>query len=451
MTPLPGWTNRDVLIALGNAGDRRIRTPVCGWRHPLSSRRHRPALSKAAHLRASRQGHQVAAQVSLPTTWTPSARHGLQPPFGASKMPLCPPHGVVFAFRAWSYKEVRTIVRIPTFDAAPGSDQPHLVMVSWIRQNARSAELAHALGAAAVYMPWAWPGQPLRRTILGWLRSGVRTWQLVRSLPRGSAVVVMAPPVFCPLVALWAAQGHNVRVAIDLHSGGLNDPSWRWSFGLMRWAIRQAATVIITNPDLLEEQDIGLTPVQIIQDPFWIEDETEAGSVLPPRPPYAVFPASGAPDEPIDAVVEAAALLSGQMDLVVTGEQSVRPDTPGLRLTGFIPATEFRELMAHAAVVLALTTREATMQRAAYEGLQLCRPLVCSGTRVLRRVLMDAAVFVENNGPSIAAGVLEAVARADELRAAGEARQVVIKAEAQQGLAVVRALVTGQTALATDQ
>jgi hypothetical protein len=240
-------------------------------------------------------------------------------------------------------------------------------------------------------------------------------------------------------------------VVIDLHSGGLNDPSWRWSFGLMRWAIRQAATVIVTNPDLLEEQDIGRTPVQIIQDPFWIEDEIEVGSVLPSRPPYAVFPASGAPDEPIDAVVEAAALLSGQVDLVVTGEQSVRPDTSGLRLTGFIPAMEFRGLMAHAAVVLALTTREATMQRAAYEGLQFRRPLVCSDTRVLRRVLMDAAVFVENNGPSIAAGIMEAVARADELRVAGEARQVVIRAEGEQGLAAVRALVTGQTALATDE
>jgi hypothetical protein len=85
------------------------------------------------------------------------------------------------------------------------------------------------------------------------------------------------PPVFCPLVALWAARGHNVRMAIDLHSGGLNDPSWRWSFGLMRWAIRQAATVIVTNPDLLEEQDIGHIPVQIIQDRFWIEDEIERG------------------------------------------------------------------------------------------------------------------------------------------------------------------------------
>jgi hypothetical protein len=337
-------------------------------------------------------------------------------------------------------------VRIPTSDAAPGPNWPHLVMVSWIRQHARSAELAHALGAAAVYMPWAWHGQPLARTILGWLRSGVRTWRLVRSLPRGSAVVAMAPPVFCPLVALWAARGRNVKVAIDLHSGGLNDPSWRWSFGLMRWAIRQAATVIVTNPDLLEEQDTGITPVQVIQDPFWIADEKEASSVPPFRHLYAVFPASGAPDEPIDAVVEAAALLSDRMDLVVTGDQPARPGAPGLRLTGFIPATEFRGLMAHAAVVLALTTREATMQRAAYEGLQLRRPLVCSGTRVLRRVLMDAAVFVENTGPSIAAGVLDALARADELRAAGEARQVVMRAEAERGLAAVCALVvTGQT------
>ena len=332
-------------------------------------------------------------------------------------------------------------MRIPTPAAVPGPDRPHLVMVSWMRHHGRSAELAQALGAEAVYMPWAWPAQPLARTIRGWLRSGVRTWRLVRSLPRGSAVVAMAPPVFCPLVALWAARGRNVKVAIDLHSGGLNDPSWRWSFRLMRWAIRQAATVIVTNPDLLEGQNTGITPVQVIQDPFWVGDKHEVSSVPPPAHPYAVFPASGASDEPSNAVVEAAALLDGQVELVMTGDQPARPNAPGLRLTGFIPATEFRSLLAHAAVVLALTTREATMQRAAYEGLQFRRPLVCSGTRVLRRVLMDAAVFVDNTGPSIVAGVLEALARADELRAAGEAREVVIRAEAEQGLAAVRALV----------
>jgi hypothetical protein len=129
-------------------------------------------------------------------------------------------------------------------------------MVSWIRYNPRSRDLARVLGAQAVYMPWAWHGQSLARTSLGWLRSSLRTWRAMRSLPSGSVVVAMAPPVFSPLVALLATRGRGLHLAIDLHSGGLNDARWRWSFGLMHWAIRRAEAVIVTNPDLLE----GRTP-----------------------------------------------------------------------------------------------------------------------------------------------------------------------------------------------
>jgi glycosyltransferase involved in cell wall biosynthesis len=325
-------------------------------------------------------------------------------------------------------------------NAATVGGEPRLVMVSWIRDNPRSRDLVQALGAQAVYMPWAWPGQSLARAFLGWLRSGLRTWRVVRRLPSGSVVVAMAPPVFCPLVALWAARRGGLHVAIDLHSGGLNDARWRWSFGLMRWAIRQAEAVIVTNPDLLEGQDTGATPVLVIQDPFWMGGSREAGSAPMPGRSYAVFPASGASDEPIEALAEAAALLKGELEIVVTGGHRVRPERPGMRLTGFLPADEFQDLMAHATVVLALSTREATMQRAAYEGLQLGRPLVCSDTRVLRRVLDDAAIFVENTGPAVAAGIREAVIRAEQLQAAGAAVRATIKAEAEHGLAQVHAL-----------
>jgi len=322
--------------------------------------------------------------------------------------------------------------------AAMVRGEPRFTIVSWIRDNARSRDLAQALNAQAVYMPWAWPGRSLARTSLGWLRSGLRTWRVVRHLPLGSVVVAMAPPVFCPLVALWAAR-RGVRVAVDLHSGGLNDARWRWSFGLMRWAIRQAEAVIVTNPDLLEGQETG-APVLVIQDPFWMGGRREAGSPPMPGRSYAVFPASGAADEPIEALAEAAALLEGEVEIVVTGDHQVRPERPGLRLTGFLPAGEFQNLMAHATVVLALTTREATMQRAAYEGLQLGHPLVCSDTRVLRRVLANAAVFVNNTGPAIAAGIREAMVRAEQLQAAGVAVRETIKAEAERGLAAVNAL-----------
>jgi glycosyltransferase involved in cell wall biosynthesis len=324
--------------------------------------------------------------------------------------------------------------------AAKFRGRPGFAMVSWIRYNPRSRDLAQALGAQAVYMPWAWHGQSLARTSLGWLRSGLRTWRVVRSLPIGSVVVAMAPPVFCPLVTLWAARRAGVHVAIDLHSGGLNDARWRWSFGIMRSAIRQAEAVIVTNPDLLEGQDTGATSVLVIQDPFWIEGRPDTGRAPTPGKPYAVFPASGAADEPVDALAEAAALLTGEVEVVITGDRPALPERPGLRLTGFLPADEFQDLMAHATVVLALTTREATMQRAAYESLQLGRPLVCSDTRVLRRVLANSAVFVENTGPAIAAGIREAMAGAEQLEAAGAALQATIKAEAERGLAALRAL-----------
>jgi glycosyltransferase involved in cell wall biosynthesis len=324
--------------------------------------------------------------------------------------------------------------------ATRAADPPSLAMVSWIRFHPRSRDLAEALGARAVYMPWAWPGRSLPRMLLGWLRSGFRTWRVARSLPAGSVVVAMAPPVFCPLAALAAARGRGVRLVIDLHSGALNDARWRWTFGVMRWVIRRAKAVIVTNPDLLVGQDVGITPILVIHDPFWVRARPEAGRDPMPGRPYALFPASGGSDEPIDALAEAAALLAGRVEVVVTGDRPPGDDRPALRRTGYLPDDEFQSLMAHTAVVLALTTREATMQRAAYEGLQLGRPLVCSDTGVLRRVFADAAVFVSNTGPAIAAGIREAMARADQLQAAGAAAQAAMRADSQRGLTAVKAL-----------
>jgi glycosyltransferase involved in cell wall biosynthesis len=321
-----------------------------------------------------------------------------------------------------------------------GAGRASLTIVSWIRHHPRSRDLAQALGAQAVYMPWAWHGQSPARTLLGWFRSGLMTWRVVRSLPSGSVVVAMAPPVFCPLVGLSAAWGRGVHLAIDLHSGGLNDARWRWSFGLMRWAVRRAEAVIVTNPDLLQGHDTGSTPVLVIQDPFWVDKRPEVGPAPMSGRPYAVFPASGASDEPIVALGEAAALLRERVEVVVTGDRPPQGETPGLRFTGFLPVGEYQSLMAHATVVLALTTREATMQRAAYEGLQLGRPLVCSDTGVLRRVLADAAICVENTGPAIAAGITEAMARGDQLKAAGAAVQATIRADSERGLAALRVL-----------
>jgi glycosyltransferase involved in cell wall biosynthesis len=319
------------------------------------------------------------------------------------------------------------------------SGRPAL-FVMWVDHNTRSESLARALGADLLRTPWSHPRQPKAAKLAAWLRSGLATWRRVRALPPGGLLVVMAPPVFAPLVSLLARR-RDVALAIDMHSGALDDPKWRWSFPLMRRLLRRADAVIATTPEVLQGLAFGGTETVFIVDPTLAAppagDTMASESVRadPPRPrPYVLFPASGEADEPIDAVAEAAARLAGEIDVVVTGRQPARLAGTALQLTGFVSAAEYRRLMAGATVVLALTTREATNQRAACEALQYGRPLLCSATRMLRETYGGAALFTAPTGDAIAAGIREGLARQDELRAGIPAVVARLREQARAGV-----------------
>jgi glycosyltransferase involved in cell wall biosynthesis len=232
----------------------------------------------------------------------------------------------------------------------------------------------------------------------------------------GGTVVVMAPPGFAPAV-VRAFVPRDVAVVVDVHSGAFNDERWRWSFGWMARLVRWSDLALVTNLELVATVDTGATPVVVCHDP--LERRVPDGSKVPPQSPrrYVVFPASGAADEPLAAVAGAADLLD-EVDVFVTGRTNLR-GTGSLVMTGFLADEEYHALIGRAAAVLALTTREATAQRAAYEALEYGRPIVASSTRALRAILGPAAVFVDNDAASIAAGVRAALGRSDELAAAG--------------------------------
>lgn len=291
------------------------------------------------------------------------------------------------------------------------------VVISWIAHHGRSEAVAQHLNAQTVWMPWARPGQPLLRTLGGWLRSSWRTWVTVRRLGSGSVVVVMCPPVFALMVARAAAR--RVSLVADVHSGAVNSGRWAWSVPLLARYLRNCAVILVTNRRLLAQLDTGASPVLVLHDP----PPTTAPPVaaqLPglPAVPLIVFPASGAPDEPLGAVLEAAALLAGTATIVVTGKaHGLRPQ-PGLHLTGFLPEEQYQALLRRASVILALTERENTMQRAGYEAVQVGVPLVCSDRKVLREFFAGAAVYTDHTPEGIAEAVRSALERGPLLRAA---------------------------------
>ncbi len=313
---------------------------------------------------------------------------------------------------------------------------PPTHVLAWVDYNPRSENLAAALGCQVTFMPWAQNGQPLWHSLAGWARSGWATLRLLRSLRPGTTVFVQAPPVFAPVVALLSGR-RRVPVVIDIHSGAVNQRRWRWSIPLLERCVQRAAAVVVTNTELLDGIRTDGANVRVLHDPL-VDRRTQARAART-TPPSIVFPASGGADEPLEAVTDAARLLKGDAEIVVTGRAGPHFAGTPARATGFLPRVEFDELLAGAAGVLALTTIEATMQRSAYEAVELGIPIVCSDTRVLREAFEGAAVFVAPDGESIAAGVRKLLATRDSLAAGASA---VLDRMLAEGRANLDAIVT---------
>lgn len=269
------------------------------------------------------------------------------------------------------------------------------LFVSWIDYHGRSAELAAALGAECRFI--AVGRLTDRKTVLiRHLWQALRTlWVLVTNRPQ--VLVVMAPPadlVLLGLVWRWVARG---RLVVDCHSKAvIGRPA------SARLAAR-ADLVLVTLPELAT----GFPRAVAVHDP------PVAGRSAPLHE-EVVFPASWFSDEPLDELLAAAAELP-DVQFAITGrpDRDVRvPDN--VRLTGYLDRTEYDALVAGAPVVLALTTRQATMQRAAYEAVAAGRPVVASDTAALRSYLRDAAVYAGD----LATAIRQALAERDALAAA---------------------------------
>jgi glycosyltransferase involved in cell wall biosynthesis len=269
------------------------------------------------------------------------------------------------------------------------------LFVSWIQHHGRSEDLARELGLECAFVAVGTLTDrrtaPLRHA---W-QAAVTLLLLLRRRPR--VLVVMAPPALLVLLALVWRRLSGCRVVVDCHSKAVlgSPPSARLA--------RRADLVLVTLPELTA----GFPQALAVHDP-------PAPAVEGARHDEVVFPASWYADEPVADLLAAAAQLP-DVRFAVTGRA---PDglvvPPNVRLTGYLRREDYLALLAGAPVVLALTTREATMQRAAYEAVAAGRPVVASDTAALRSYLGDAAVYAGD----LAVAVTQALADLPRLEAA---------------------------------
>ena len=287
------------------------------------------------------------------------------------------------------------------------------VFLSWVRSHRRSSDLADLLGAEAVFIQRGRPGRPWTAPARHLLQAALTVRLLRRRRP--DLVYVMAPPALAP-VAARLALGRRSRVVVDAHGKAvrrIGSDRIRLSFRLLA---RLADAVLVTNEHEAARVRAVTEHVHVLHDP--IPPEEPANPPAAGRP-AVVFPASWEVDEPLDAVVTAARLVPGA-DWLITGRarRELRDVPPNLRCTGWLSDREYAELLAGASVVLALTTRDDTMQRAGYDAAALGIPLVASDTAALRSFFGDAAAYTEPTGEAIATAVWTAIDDGDDRRVA---------------------------------
>jgi glycosyltransferase involved in cell wall biosynthesis len=295
-------------------------------------------------------------------------------------------------------------------------------VIAWSSVAGRSAELATALGGESrcyydlrIVRRWLVP--------LRYLVSALRTSAFLAAR-RPCVVVVTNPPVLAGLVAWLYTSATGARLILDSHQD-VFDPASRHGRmrRLNRWLARRAGATLVANAQLAERVRDWGGAAEVLHEapPLW---SVPAAAPIEGRP-RVLFVCVFAGDEPVDAVLEAAARLP-EVDVAVTGDlrrcpSGLRERAPAnVELTGFLTGPAYPAALAAADVVLVLTTNEEiSVPRSAYEAIWARRPLVVSDTPAFRE-LFPFAVHAASDADGIADGIRRALAGHDRLRESAE-------------------------------
>jgi glycosyltransferase involved in cell wall biosynthesis len=259
-----------------------------------------------------------------------------------------------------------------------------------------------------------------RGGILRWAERGVETLKLLhRHRPR--ILFVPNPSLALTVLAFLARRIYRFHLIVDAHNEGVRpfaraNASVRW---LTRRLLKGADATIVSNGALAGDvRAAGGRPLVLpdrLPEPPASARDIDRGSDAPEIVVIATF----APDEPIAAVVEAAAKLP-EIGFAVTGDAArftalgiALP--PNVRLTGFLPDVEYWELLAQAAVVCDLTLKSDCLVCGAYEALALAKPMVLSDNPPTHELFGPAAVLTGGEPHDIATALRTAFERREML------------------------------------
>lgn len=292
------------------------------------------------------------------------------------------------------------------------------IFVVWAPHSRRSETLAQALGATLRnihYLKYQSPLYAPPKYIL----QAVKTLKVLFE-ERPDVVFVQNPPFVCGLVVSLYCRLTGARFALDHHSDAFSH-RWHWAQHILTRLACQAEVNIVTNQywaDIIESWDAHAL---VMGDPIM---KLPGGESYPITSGFTIaFVQTFAADEPLEAVREAISRLP-DVHLYITGNtgrvtQDYLDKWPqNVTFTGFLPDPQYIGLLRTVDAVMALTTRDHTLQSGGCEAVSVGKPLIVSDWPYLRQFFSKGTIYVSNSSEDICRGIYEMQLRHSELQPA---------------------------------
>lgn len=243
---------------------------------------------------------------------------------------------------------------------------------------------------------------------------------------RPKILFVQNPSIVLAAFSCFFCSLSGTKLIVDRHSNfRLNKPQSGtlpiWIFMRLHfYSLKYADLTIVTNSYIAELVKKANGKPVVLPDKLPI---LSTQSTLTPKTGLQILLISSFGfDEPIRETIEAFRLLNNiNCSLFITGNFKKRPSEipvllpPNTYLTGFIPDSQYIDLLFSSDIILVFTKADYCMLCGCYEAVSAQKPLITSDKAVLKSYF-TGAVFVNNTAESICNGINEVINNLDHYR-----------------------------------
>lgn len=278
--------------------------------------------------------------------------------------------------------------------------------VAWWPHSRRSEAFADALGANLHCIYYS-RFQSRALAPFRYALQAIHTlWVLGKEHP--VTVHVQNPPFVCGLVVYLYSLMAGAKFVLDHHSAAFAGV-WDKVLPIQRFVARRALTNIVTSRHWAERIHDWKASAFVMSDPFL---PLPPGQTFQTEPGFSIaFVCTFSPDEPYDEVLRAVSHLpdvhfyiTGKPDPAILDRLGRLPSN--VTLTRFLPDAQYIGLLRSVDAVMALTTRDHTLQLGGCEAVSAGKPLLTSDWPFLREVFPRGAVYTSNTSAGIRQAVI---------------------------------------------